>query len=331
MDILVSGGTGFIGGRLVKELVKNGHNVTCLVRKTSNTKSLEKLNVRLVVSDITDPEALDKVFERIDPDVVYHCAACVIERNEDTFEKPNINGTENICRTSLKNGVDRFIYLSSVSVISGNPESPLTEELPYKASNAYGVSKIEAEKIVVDYRNKGLKSAIIRPCMVIGENEPHAMDKLLRWVKLRRVLVLEIPEIDSSLHLVYVGNVVQLLMLALEKEEALKGTFMVADKEPVTVRKFMEILYDEYNGSRPPVVPRALMKILMIVPPVRKKIKRFFKERVYDISRATDILGYDPKISTEEGLRKTVKYWKEVKHSGEGYKSEGWIDTDDFV
>ncbi len=310
MVIIVTGATGFIGRDLVKRLKEKGHNLSCLVRSTSNIKPLKELGVNIITADILNIDELRRVFKEIRPEAVYHAAAIVSNNDEKTALEVNTRSTSNICEVCLENGVRRFIYLSSVSVISGNHNVPLVEDLPYKASNAYGRSKIEAEKIVIGYRVKGLRAAVIRPCMVYGEGEPHALDNIFSKVRKRRFPVLNIEEMDALLNLVYIGNVTDLLELVLWKEEALEGTFMVADKDPITMRRFLEILYDELGAGKPPVIPRWLVKLAMAIPPARKKIKGVLKDRVYDISRAREKLGYTPRVGTEEGLRQVARAWK---------------------
>ncbi|MCK5450453.1 MAG: NAD(P)-dependent oxidoreductase [Candidatus Omnitrophica bacterium] len=317
MKILVTGATGFIGENLVKRLTLEEHNVACLVRKTSNTVFLERLNVPLTVCDILDKNETDRAFAEIRPDIVFHCAAKVGgDKFAEELMKVNTMTTRNICGAGFASDIKRLIYISSVSVISGNKQVPLTDDMPYKASNAYGKSKIEAERIAVGFRNKGLRTAIIRPCMVYGEGEPHALDKLFKKIIRRYLPVLDIPEVDSKLHLGYIDNIVEVLMLAMDKDEALEGTFMAADKSVITIRSFMELLYSELLGARPLVIPRKLINAAMVIPPVRKIIKQYFKHRVYDISRAEELLGYDPKISTEEGLKRTIGYWKQQVPTG---------------
>ncbi|MGB2630858.1 MAG: NAD-dependent epimerase/dehydratase family protein [Candidatus Omnitrophota bacterium] len=307
--ILVTGATGFIGRRLVESLVEKGHEPVCLVRKTSDVGSLKEKGLALSVADITDAGQVEKVFLEAGPEVVYHCAARV-KGNREELSQANVRGTSNICQACYDHGVKRFIYLSSIAVISGNEEIPLNDRLPYKANNEYGRSKAMAEQIVVDFRRKGLPAAILRPCMVYGEDEPHALDWILKAVMRRRVPVLDFPGMDARLQLVHIDNVVRMMELALEKQEALEGTYIVADREILTIRKFFELLYDELDAGDPPVVPGWAVKIGMSVPFVKGKINRYFKDRVYDISRGRDLLGYTPAISTEEGLRKTVRYWK---------------------
>ena len=310
MKILVTGASGFIGRNLVRHLMAKGHEVSCLVRETSKTDFLRETGASLVTGDITDAGAIDRIFGEARPRAVFHCAASVREKDEAKLREINVETTRNICRACRESGVDRLIYLSSVSVVSGNPQVPLVDDLPYSATSAYGRSKVEAERVVLDFRRKGLSVSIVRPCMVYGEDEPHALDKILRAVEARRVPILDVPEMDSKLHLVYVGNVAQALDLALEKDEAARGTFMIADREIITIRKFLEILYDEMGKGYPPVVPGWAARMVMAIPPLGAKAKRLFKDRVYDITRAAGLLGYDPDVSTEEGLRRTVRYWK---------------------
>lgn len=312
MKVLVTGATGFIGKALAGRLLEEGHEVVCLVRKTSQTDFLEKGGAQLLYCDIKDSGEVEEAFRKVLPEYVFHCAARVKDTEENLY-RANVLGTRNICKAALRSGTEKVVYLSSVAVVSGNKETPLTENLPYKTTNAYGRSKTEAERIVMDFRRKGLPVAIIRPCMVYGEGEPHALPKILEKVQKRHIPTLAIAGLKEKLHLVSVENVVQALELALEKEEALRGTFFIADSEIITLRRFLEIMYDELGVGPPPVIPEWLVRAAMVIPSVRRKFYRIFKDRVYDISRARDILGYTPRGSTEEGLRRAVKHWKE-KH-----------------
>lgn len=314
MRVLVTGATGFIGRYLVKRLVEEDHEVICLVRKTSKIDFLKKLEVEFVVGDILNAREVDNLFLKEKPEAVFHCAAKVLGKDESELLAVNAESTRNICRACYNFNVRRLIYLSSISVINGNQDMMLTDDLSYKSRDAYGKSKIEAERLAIEFRKKGLKLSIIRPCMVYGEGEPHIMDKILRLVKMRLLPLFEMPGMDSKLTLVHVENVVQVLMLAFENEKALEGTFLVADREVITPRRFIEILYDEMKSGKPIVIPAGVMKFFMwLLPPVRRRFNRLFKDRTYDISRAINLLGYNPRFSTEEGLRQTVRAWK-IKH-----------------
>ncbi len=313
MRMLVTGATGFIGARIVRRLAPKGHDITCLVRKTSKIESLAGMPVKLLACDILDEEQTRKTFEEVRPEAVFHCAAAVMEPREEELLRVNTGSTRNICDASLRSGVQRLVYLSSIAVINGNEDTVLTDRLSYKPNCAYGRSKIAAEIMALEYRERGLKTAIIRPCMVYGEDEPHALGKLLGLVSKRRLFLPDFNKIDSRLQMAYVGNVAQMMELALFNDNALEGTFLAADRDITTVRKFFESLYRETGAGNLPLIPGWTVKAAMVIPPARRRIDRFFKERVYDISRAEKLLGYVPEISLEEGLRRTVERWMEKR------------------
>ncbi|MCX5708530.1 MAG: NAD(P)-dependent oxidoreductase [Candidatus Omnitrophica bacterium] len=238
MKVLVTGATGFIGGNIVEDLVKEGHEVFALVRKTSSMDHLASLGVKFVFGDITDKDSLYAITGKFD--AVFHCAAYVGDKNWKKLKSVNIGGTESVCKLALRLSVERLIYLSSVAVVSGHFQVPLTEDLSYSATNLYGESKIEAERIVWDFRRKGLPSAILRPSMVYGENEPHLLKSILFLIKHRLFPI--VGGGKNKLHLSYVKNVSQAAIMALHNEGFLKGVYFVADKEILTAGEIYSLM-----------------------------------------------------------------------------------------
>jgi nucleoside-diphosphate-sugar epimerase len=311
MTVLVTGGTGFIGGYLVERLTKEGYEVVCIVRGSSDQTRLKRMaGVSIAECDINDEDGISKIVKKNAPGIVFHCAASVMERNESVLNRVNADGTRNICSSCLDGGVERMIYMSSVAVISGNKEVCLKDDMPYMASNAYGRSKIKAEKIAVEYRRRGLNTAIIRPCMVYGVGEPHMLYKIFALIKKRWLPLLEIPEMDSCLQLAAVENVVEALVLAMRKDAALEGTFLIADDEVITLKNMLRMLYKYLGGKRVPVIPGWLSYILLSMPGFRD-FKGRFKNRTYDISRAERELGYIPEVKTSDGLKLVADKWME--------------------
>ena len=137
------------------------------------------------------------------------------------------------------------------------------------------------------------------------------MEASISMVSLRRLPEIDLPGMDSELQLGYVGNVADAMELALYSEKALEGTFIIADKGAITIRKFLKILYEELDAGRPPVIPGWAVAPLLLVPFVKRQFERVFRDRTYDISRAEEFLGYVPRVRTEEGLRITIRDWKE--------------------
>ncbi len=300
--VLVTGATGFIGHNLVRQLVKQGHRVFALVRQTSNVNFLKDLGVSLIYGDITDNESLNKVLER-KIDIIFHCAALVDNGDKNKLYKINVEGTRNVCNLALRLKVERMVYVSSVAVVSGNLEVPLTQELPYAATNPYGESKIEAEKAVIEFRKDGLAVAIIRPPMVYGEEEPHLLRQILSLLRFR--LLPLINGGSAKLHLGYVGNVVNALLLAAGKKEFLEGTFFIADEDVFTLKEVFSIFAQSLNYPKPVSLPKWFTPVLTCIPCLGKKFEFLCRDRVYDISRIKS-LGYKEEFKARESLIRTA-------------------------
>ncbi|MFH1504822.1 MAG: NAD(P)-dependent oxidoreductase [Candidatus Omnitrophota bacterium] len=305
MNVLVTGATGFIGRHLVRRLSElGGYNIFCLVRNPKKAETLKPLGVQFVYADITDKGSLEKVLE-YKIDLVFHCAAYVDNKPLELLQKANVEGTENVCELCLKLGIERLVYLSSVAVICGNDEVPLTEDLPYKATNPYGESKIKAEKIVLEYRKKGLQSVIIRPPMVYGEDEPHALKFLLYLLKLR--LFPLIGKAENKFHLVYVENVVEVMIFSLGKKEFLERTFFIADKEVLSTRQAFTILSKAIGAMPPLTIPNFLKPLLLSLPYIGRKLRTLSRDNVYSIEKIQS-LNFTPPYSGQESLIRSAQY-----------------------
>ncbi|MCP4652487.1 MAG: NAD(P)-dependent oxidoreductase [Candidatus Omnitrophica bacterium] len=306
MNILVTGATGFIGRNLVEELVKNSaNNVFCLVRNTSNLKLLKHLRVEFIYSDIVDFESLKKTVTK-KFDVVFHCAAYVGNSDKDRLYRDNVLGAENIFRLSLELGVDKVIHLSSVAVATGNSQIPLTEDLPLNATNPYGISKVKAEKIALDYRTAGLNIALIRPTMVYGQREPHLMRLMLSLLKKR--LYPLINRGKHKFHLVYVKTVVDALIFAMNEDRCLEGAYFVADKEVLTNKEAMTIMAEAIGAKPPWNVPLFLSKLVLKLPHVGNQLKFFQKDRQYSTQKL-ESLGFKFRYPAKESLVKSCQWF----------------------
>jgi len=278
--IFVTGATGFIGRGLLSELFAQGYkNITVLARPTSNLGLLKNKDIRIILGDVIDKVSLDKIKEGYD--IVFHCAGFVNDGNEKVLGNVNVRGTENVCRWALEHKVLKLIYLSSVAVNSGNTQVPLAEDMPYRATNRYGFSKLEAEKIALSFKNAGLPMVILRPCMVYGQGEPHMMAFLMRLIKFRLLLLPNRGK--TKLHLVSVKNVSACLVSCMEDERALGKIFNIADNEIYTVSEIFNIFSKGLGYPNPILLPYFITKILAIIPFIGKRIKFLCKDRVYSI------------------------------------------------
>jgi nucleoside-diphosphate-sugar epimerase len=221
------------------------------------------------------------------------------------LKRINVLGTKNICRFALTRGVKKFIYVSSIAVNSGNIETPLTEDLPYKPTNRYGVSKMEAEKNAIQFRGQGLPMVILRPCMVYGEREPHLIPLLINLMRSRLIFIPYFA--DAYLHLVSVRNVAACFVRCMEDDRALGHVFNVADKEIFTLHELFEIISESLGIKEPPTLPKFLTNVLMLMPIIGKRIKFLSKDRLYDIIRLKDCIDFAPPYSAKSELFNTFK------------------------
>ena len=307
MNVLVTGATGFIGRFLVRRLVKENYKVYSLIRNEERAKKILPEDTNIIKADITDFDSLKKLLN-LKIDILFHCAAYVKNKNRRLLLKVNVEGTENIFKIATKLNPERIVYLSSVAVVSGNKNVPLEENLPYKASNIYGESKIEAEKIALKYRKKGLKTIILRPPMVYGEEEPHAF-RLICFLLKHRLFPL-IDEGRRKLHLVYVKNLIEACLFSLDKEEFLKDIYFVADNEVLSIKEVFTIIAEVLKAPPPFNIPNFLKPICIRLPFLGKKLRFFLKERVYKIDKIKS-LGFKPPHSAYEALTTTAKYFKQ--------------------
>ena len=184
MKAFVTGGSGHVGGNLVRELLSRGYQVDCLVR--SDTRALDNLDVKLVKGDMLNPKDIAPLMT--DSDIVFHSAAFVaVEKiQEDLMHKINVEGSRSIATAAVESGVKKMIHFSSVHAFEQQPTSEsLVETRPLVTDPKalpYDRTKAEAQKVVLGYRDQGLEVNVIHPTGIIGpyDFKPSRMGKVLR-------------------------------------------------------------------------------------------------------------------------------------------------------
>jgi len=303
MNILVTGATGFIGRNLVNRLSGGNDKIFCLVRKTSQLDKIRNKNVEFLVSDIANYTDLEnKITKSID--IIVHCAALVESNDIKKLREANVLGTKNICRLGMKLKVKKFIHISSVAVVSGNPQKILTEVLPFKATNNYGQSKIEAEEVVINYKLEGLPAIVIRPPGVYGEDEPHLLSLLLFLLKYR--LFPLFGKGESLLHLGYIQNIVDGVVFAIFNEKCLGETFFLADSNALSAKEAFTIMATSIGGKQPFLMPQWITTIFTKLPFLGKKVKSFMRGRIYSQEKIIS-LGFKHAHNVNLSLAKSAR------------------------
>jgi len=226
MKCLITGGSGFIGGHLAEELARRGDDVYCLVRKTSNTQWLRKLNVKLVEGDCRDKGSLRNAVRGMQ--VIFHLAAVIDALNWEIYYEANTKGTQNLIECCLEEapGIKRFVFVSSISACGpSDPGRRMTEDDPCRPNSGYGRSKCLAEEIVLGYKDR-LPVSIIRPPNVLGPRQKELFESM-KLIRKRIQPIIGSGEPQTSL--AGVDDVVKALILAAEKDESRGRVYFVTD------------------------------------------------------------------------------------------------------
>jgi len=321
MKVLITGGTGFMGENLVKRLLDNGYSCRCLVRKTSNIKSLKKLDLEIICGDIIDKDSLIKALDRIN--IVYHLAGKVGEWGilDSEFHRINIDGTENILRASLNAEIDHFIFCSTPGVLGLSGSSKAAESLPYNPCHIYEKTKCEAEKLTLRYyRDKGLPVTVIRPDFVYGPGDLRRV-KLYRAIKNNKFFI--VGNGNSFLHPTYIDDVTYGFELVMNNSKAFGEVYNIAGIGPITVNEYIRTIAQVLNARIPMFkVPKVLARGAAFF---LEGVSKIFREEPFisnskinfltishgsDISKATNQLGYYPETDFRNGIEKTINWCK---------------------
>lgn len=316
MDI-VTGASGFIGSFLVKALIKNKRKVRALVRKTSDVEELrkmEKSGLEIIYGDLNDFQSLEKAIKGIH--TVFHTAALLGDLPYKKLKEINVEGTRNLLEACKKNKIKRFIHFSSATVFGpiekGNEESKCNPE-----SN-YGKVKYDTELVVKEYVNK-FPITILRPPMVYG---PNARANMTKWFKyIYKGYFMVFGKGNHFIEPIYIDDLVDATLLVLKNKESENKVYVIAG-QGCTMNEFVNTIAKIEGVKKPVHIPvwlayllgffvEVTSKILKFESPLtRRKVKNMTTSRSLDISKARKELGYEPKVSIEDGIRKTVQWCK---------------------
>jgi len=246
---LVTGATGFIGGCLVGRLLREGYPVRCLVRASSDTSRLEKLDVQLAIGDLTEAGSLIRAVEGCD--YVFHCGALVSDwATKEEIAEINVAGTRNLLEASVSASVRRFIHFSTTDVY-GYPDGAAIDEayIATRFRNWYAQTKLEAEAEVRRMEKvNGLDTVILRPATVYGPGSTDVVGEIAHAIQGRHMLLIDHGRAVAGL--CYVENLIDAALLALHHEAAPGHTFNVSDGLGIRWRQFTDDLADGLGCSR---------------------------------------------------------------------------------
>ncbi|MGW2659441.1 NAD-dependent epimerase/dehydratase family protein [Nocardia tengchongensis] len=326
MKALVTGASGFLGGAIVRRLVRDGdYEVAILARPTSNLRDLAEVidRVEVVTGDLTDAASLDRATKGVD--VVFHSAARVDDRGtRDQFVAENVTATENLLRAAQRNGAARFVFISSPSALmdrDGGDQIDIDESVPYPSRylNHYSETKAAAERLVLASNTAEFSTCALRPRAIWGAGDRSG--PIVRL--LGRAGEGTLPDLSYGRQvyasLCHVDNIAEACVLAARSEQAGGKAYFIADAERTDVWGFLGEVATGLGYPKPTRQPnpRVLAAIVAAIetvwripfvavrwsPPLSRYVVALMtRTATYDTTAATRDLGYHPIVDRDTGL-----------------------------
>jgi nucleoside-diphosphate-sugar epimerase len=330
MKLLVTGGTGFIGSHLAEEGRRRGADVvvlglTDLPEEQANAALLTGLGAEVISGSITDAELCRRAARGVTH--IFHLAVAMREggKSDEFFEAINLDGTRHLLQAATTERVQRFVYCSTIGIYGHRAPGITSEASPLSPGNAYERTKLAAERLVRDFaENCALPTVVLRPADVYGPRDQRLL-KMFKGVSRGRFPLFGAG--NGRRHMVYVGDVVSAFFKACERDEAVGEGLIVAGPRACTLRELLNEVSaatgSRRYGLRLPLAPMLgvaavvedVCAALAIDPPIyRRRMDFFHSDSAFDISKAREVLDWEPKIDLREGIRRTLE---DYRRSGE--------------
>lgn len=331
---LVTGGGGFVGSHIVRQLLSLG--IECLVVGRNPYPELQKIGARTLQGDICDAGFLERSFREVD--TVFHVAALAgIWGRWQDYYRVNVQGTENVLAACRVNGVARLVHTSTPSVVfNGDNIVQGDEQLPYahRFLCHYAKTKALAEQLVLEKGALGrdLLTCAIRPHLVWGPGDPHLIPRLLERGRLGKLK--KVGDCKNLVDISYVENVADAHILAAKNLETIQTAngqaYFISQGEPVNLWQWIEQLFVDMDvpaiKSRVPYevayVGGALLEAVhhLFIKNREPQMTRFLAEQLakshcFSIAKARRDLAYSPHISTREGMARLARFYTHPQRS----------------
>jgi len=323
MRVLVTGGTGFTGSHLVRRLLARGDEVRVLDNQAGLFHDeLKAQGAQITLGSVLDRDLCLSLTQGCE--VVHHLAAAFrqVNRSQKEYWQVNVEGTRNICQAALESGVRRLVYCSTQGVHGNVANPPGDEDTPIEPEDYYQYTKHQGELAANEFLAKGLEVVTLRPMAIFGPGDPARFLMIYRRVKKGR-FVMAGPG-RALYHPLYIDNLVDAFELAETAKGILGRAYLIGDAEFLTIKdlvlRIAKALDTQVKIIHIPFFPvyalsalcELIFKPLPLEPPLfRRRADWFRQNRAFKIDRARHDLGYEPKISVDEGLRLTGRWYLE--------------------
>lgn len=321
---VVTGGTGFVGSHLVDLLIDKGFEVRCITRKSSDLRWLKGKDVKIFDCGLNDKAALKEIIR--DADFVFHVAGVVKSKTKEGYFKGNVETTKTLLDATLesKANLKRFLVVSSQTVTGPSYNGkPVNEETECKPITTYGKSKLEEEKLVLSYKDK-VPVTICRAPAVYGERDTEIF---IYFKTFSKGLTTTIGFNEKKLSLIHVLDLVKGFYLAATNDIAKGQIYFISSEEFYTWPQINKITA-KILGKKPIVIKVPHFFVYTIAAVAQFLAMFSSKPATLNIEKAKDItqqywicdtskairdLGYRQTISVEEGIKRTVDWYKKMQ------------------
>jgi nucleoside-diphosphate-sugar epimerase len=323
LETLVTGGTGLTGRHLIAALQERGDTVRLLAMPGDDTLSLERCGVVVHRGDIRDPKTLTAPMRGID--TVFHLAAMQGQwLPMEEYYAVNVRGTENVCRAALACGARRVVHVSSWTIYGMAHGRPVDESFPSAPwRDPYWITKAQGDVLVRRMiAQEHLPAVIVRPGTIFGAGDRLNFGRIAEKLRAGKGIILGYGR--NALPLVYVTDVVQGLLLAADRENAVGHAYNITNDQPLTQEEFQRAIAFEL-GVAPPrrhipytaalsiaYVAEQSVRLMGRKHPVvtRHGVVLYGTDNRHSIDNAKRELGFYPRVSVREGVRAAAAWYR---------------------
>ena len=328
MKILITGASGFIGSFIVEEALRRGFETWAAVRKSSSRTFLQDERIHFIELDFSSETQMTEQLTGLQFDYIVHAAGVTKCLDKADFHRINTEGTQHLVHVlkALQMRVERFVYISSLSIMGAireqQPYTEICESDKAQPNTAYGRSKLEAEQWLATLED--LPYVILRPTGVYG---PRERDYFMMAKSIKAHTDFAVGYKQQDITFVYVTDVVQAVFLALEKGVTGRKYFLT-DGEVYQSSTFSDLIRKELGNPWwiRITAPLWVLKLVCMfgeyygkysgkVTALNNDKYNIMRQRNWrcDIEPARKELGYEPKIKLEEGVRRSIQWYKDNK------------------
>lgn len=312
--ILITGGSGFMGINLIRNLMRKGYNdIRVIDYAEFEYPEIDKID--FILGDIRNKDKVKEAMNNVD--WVVHCAAALPLYSDDEIFTTEIDGTTNLLEEAKRQNIERFVHTSTTAVYGIPDHHPLSEDDEKNGVGSYGEAKVEAENIAISYRDKGMVVPVVRPKSFIGPERLGVFAMFYEWAKDGKSFPV-LGDGNNRYQYMDVEDLCEGVYLLLTKdEEIVNDTFNMGAEEFTTLKEdFQAVLDRAGHGKEIKTIPaRPAIFILRILEklnlsPLYKWIYETVAEESYvSIDKAKNKLGWQPQYSNKEALVRNYEWY----------------------